>query len=319
MKKTYYKELKKLAYEEAKKKLRGSICPVITPFLENGDIDIETFQQLIHWQIESGSHGISVTGTSGEPSSLTIEERKRVMKIASETIAGRVFFAPGTGSTNHDETMELTKYAEELGADAAMVIVPYYNKPNQDALYTHFKIVAESVKIPIIIYNIPGRSAVNMEVTTMKRLVEDCPNIVGVKEANKDFEHVNRVLLNCGRDFLLYSGIELLCYPMLAIGGAGFISATANVEPAKVAELYNAWVAGDVERSQDLHFELMPLNDALFRDTNPAPAKVALGMMGKINPKLRLPLGPPSQAVTDEVRQTLISLDILPKETASQL
>lgn len=306
-----------LAYEEAKKKLRGSICPVVTPFTESGEIDEKAFVELINWQIESGSHGISVTGTSGEPSSLTIAERKRVMDLAMETIDGRVFFAPGTGSTNHDETMELTKYAEEIGADAAMVIVPYYNRPNQEALYQHFKTVADSVKTPIIIYNIPGRSAVNMEVSTMKRLAEDCPNIVGVKEANKDFEHVNRVLLNCGRDFLLYSGIELLCYPMLAIGGAGFISATANVEPVKVAELYNAWEAGDVARCQDLHFELMPLNDVLFKDTNPGPAKVALGMMGKINPKLRLPLGFPSEALKKEVRDTLIELGKLPKEAAT--
>lgn len=305
-----------MLYDEAKKKLRGSICPVVTPFTESGAIDEKAFIELINWQIDSGSHGISVTGTSGEPSSLTIAERKRVMELAKETIAGRVFFAPGTGSTNHDETMELTKYAEELGADAAMVIVPYYNKPNQEALYQHFKTVADSVETPIIIYNIPGRSAVNMEVSTMKRLVVDCPNIIGVKEANKDFEHVNRVLLNCGRDFLLFSGIELLCYPMLAIGGAGFISATANVEPTKVAEIYNAWVAGDVTRAQDLHFELMPLNDVLFKDTNPAPVKVALGMMGKITPKLRLPLGLPSAVIQQEVRESLIELAILPKEAS---
>ncbi len=303
-----------MVYHEAKKKLRGSICPVVTPFTESGAIDEKAFIELINWQIDSGSHGISVTGTSGEPSSLTIAERKRVMELAKETIAGRVFFAPGTGSTNHDETMELTKYAEEIGADAAMVIVPYYNKPNQEALYQHFKTVADSVTTPIIIYNIPGRAAVNMEVGTMKRLVENCPNIIGVKEANKDFEHVNRVLLNCGRDFLLFSGIELLCYPMLAIGGAGFISATANVEPTKVAELYNAWEAGDVAKAQDLHFELMPLNDVLFKDTNPAPVKVALGMMGKITPKLRLPLGVPSAEIQQEVRETLIELSILPKE-----
>ncbi|AMQ06950.1 2,4-dihydroxyhept-2-ene-1,7-dioic acid aldolase [Sporosarcina psychrophila] len=306
-----------MIYDEAKKKLRGSICPVVTPFTDSGAIDEKAFVELINWQIDSGSHGISVTGTSGEPSSLTIAERKRVMELAKETIAGRVFFAPGTGSTNHDETMELTKYAEELGADAVMVIVPYYNRPNQEALYQHFKTVADSVTTPIIIYNIPGRSAVNMEVSTMKRLVEDCPNIIGVKEANKDFEHVNRVLLNCGRDFLLFSGIELLCYPMLAIGGAGFISATSNVEPTKVAELYNAWVAGDVARAQDLHFELMPLNDALFKDTNPAPVKVALGMMGKITPKLRLPLGLPTAAIQQEVRESLIELAILPKEVTA--
>lgn len=302
-----------MAYEAEREKLKGSICPVITPFTEEGEFDEKTFIDLINWQIESGSHGISVTGTSGEPSSLTTEERKRVMKVASDTIAGRVPFTPGTGSTNHDETMELTKYAEELGADAVMVIVPYYNRPNQEALYQHFKTVADSVKIPVILYNIPGRSAVNLEISTMKRLVQDCPNIIGAKEANKDFEHVNRVLLECGRDFLLFSGIELLCYPMLAIGGAGFISATANVEPKKVAELYNAWQAGDIKKSQDLHFELMPLNDVLFKDTNPAPAKAALGMMGKATPKLRLPMGLPSDALQEEIRDVLVDLEILAK------
>ncbi|HLR79014.1 MAG TPA: 2,4-dihydroxyhept-2-ene-1,7-dioic acid aldolase [Bacillota bacterium] len=303
-----------MAYEEARKKLRGSICPVITPFTEDGVVDEQTFKQLVNWQIESGSHGISVTGTSGEPSSLTIAERKRIMDLATEAIDSRVIFTPGTGSTNHDETMELTKYAEEIGADAAMVIVPYYNKPNQEALYQHFKTVADSVDIPIIIYNIPGRTATNMEVQTMKRLVEDCPNIIGAKESNKDFEHVNRVLLNCGRDFLLYSGIELLCYPILAIGGAGFISATANVDPKRVAALYNAWDEGDIQKAQDLHFELMPLNDVLFKDTNPAPAKAALGMMGKITPQLRLPMGLPSTELQREIRETLVGLHLISQE-----
>lgn len=298
-------------YSEAKKKLRGSICPVITPFKEDGSIDETTFKELVDWQIESGSHGISVTGTSGEPSSMTVEERKRVMDLAKEAIDGRVFFTPGTGSTNFDEAMELTKYAEEIGADAAMVIVPYYNKPNQEALFDHFKTIADAVRIPIIIYNIPGRTAVNMEVETMKRLVDACPNIIGAKESNKDFEHVNRVLLHCGRDFLLYSGIELLCYPMLAIGGAGFISATANVDPVRVAKLYDLWAAGDVAGAQDMHYELMPLNDVLFKDTNPAPVKAALGMMGKITPKLRRPLGLPTEELQREVRETLEGLDLM--------
>lgn len=297
-------------YEEIKQKLRGSICPVITPFKANYEIDFKKQSELIEFQLENGTHGISVTGTSGEPSSLTTEERVQVMENAMETVNGRVPFAPGTGSVNHDETMYLTKKAQEMGADAAMVIVPYYNKPNQHGLYKHFKTVADSVDIPIIIYNIPGRTALNMEVSTMARLVKDCPNIVGVKEANKNFEHVNRVLLNCGRDFLLYSGIELLCYPMLAIGGAGSISATANVEPKKVADMHNAWDKGDIKKVQDLHFELMNLNDVLFKDTNPAPSKAALGMMGKINPTLRLPMDLPSKALQDEIRQTLKQYNI---------
>ncbi|GAK09031.1 LOW QUALITY PROTEIN: dihydrodipicolinate synthase [Geomicrobium sp. JCM 19038] len=292
-------------YEEIKKRLRGSIAPVITPFKANYDIDFDKQSELIEYQLENGSHAISVTGTSGEPSSLTTEERVQVMENAMKTINGRVPFAPGTGSTNHDETLYLTKKAEEMGADAAMVIVPYYNKPNQKALYKHFKAVADSVEIPIIIYNIPGRTAQTLKLITMAQLVKDCPNIIGAKESNKDFEHVNRVLLKCGRDFLLFSGIELLCYPMLTIGGAGSISATANVEPAKVAEMHNAWERGDIETARNLHFELMNLNDVLFKDTNPAPVKAALGMMGMIEPVLRMPMDLPSESLQKEIRKTL--------------
>ncbi|MFL0365437.1 2,4-dihydroxyhept-2-ene-1,7-dioic acid aldolase [Pseudobacillus sp. 179-B 2D1 NHS] len=299
--------------QEAKEKLKGSIAPVITPFKQDESLDLDTFKSLINWQIESGSHGVSVTGTSGEPSSLTVEERELVMETAIQTINGRVPFAPGTGSVNFNEALRLTKAAQEMGADAAMVIVPYYNKPSQHALYTHYKTIADAVDIPIVVYNIPGRTGVNLEVKTLARLVEDCPNIIGAKESNKDFEHVNRVLLNCGRDFKLFSGIELLCYPMLTIGGAGSISATANVAPAQVAEMHNAWMEGNTERALELHYELMPLNDVLFKDTNPAPVKAALGMMGKIEPVLRKPMALPTQELQDEIRDVLKSYNILPE------
>lgn len=293
-------------FDEAKQRLRGSISPVITPFNEDGSIDFDSFEKIINWHIESGSHGISVTGTTGEPSSLTVEERVQVMEAAAKAINGRVPFVPGTGSTNHQETLYLTKKAQEIGADAVLVIVPYYNKPSQHALFKHFKAVADSVpELPIILYNIPGRTATNLQIDTMVKLKDACPNIIGVKESNKDFEHINRVLLKCGRDFNLYSGIELLCYPMLAIGGAGHISATANVVPDKVAEIYNAWRDGDVQRSLDLHYDLMELNDVLFKDTNPAPIKAALGMMGKIKPILRLPMDLPTQELQDEIRSVV--------------
>ncbi|HEX6922895.1 MAG TPA: 2,4-dihydroxyhept-2-ene-1,7-dioic acid aldolase [Bacillales bacterium] len=297
---------------EAKEKIRGSVAPIVTPFHEDGSVDEKTLADLVDWHIESGSHGVSVTGTTGEPSSLSIQEREKVMEIAINRGRGRVPVVPGTGSTNHDETMHLTKLSQEMGADAALVIVPYYNKPSQHALYKHYKTVADAVDIPIIVYNIPGRTAVNMEVETLARLNEDCPNIIGVKESNKDFEHVNRVLLNCGRDFLLFSGIELLCYPMLAIGGAGYISATANVVPDKVADLYNRWSEGDVKGAQDLHYELMPLNDVLFKDTNPAPLKAALGMIGRIHPKLRLPMDLPSEQLQEEIRTVLKNYTAVP-------
>lgn len=306
-------------YEELRKRLRGSVAPIITPFDEKMAIDTKALVSLIEWHIASGTHAISVTGTTGEPSSLTIEERELVMETAIKAAAGRVPVVPGTGSTNHAETMHLTKRAQEMGADAALVIVPYYNRPNQQALYNHFKIVADSVDIPILIYNIPGRTATNLEVKTLARLAEDCQNIIGVKESNKDFEHVNRVLLHCGRDFLLYSGIELLCYPMLAIGGAGHVSATANIAPKEVADLYNYWAAGEVDKAIDLHYKLMPLNDVLFKDTNPGPLKAAMGMMGKINPALRLPMGPPSEALQVEIRQTLVDYGLLEQKVGTPL
>lgn len=300
---------------EARARIRGSVAPIITPFKEDGGLDETTLRDLVNWHIASGSHGVSITGTTGEPSSLDINEREKVMEIAINTANGRVSVVPGTGSTNHKETIHLTKRAQEMGADAALVIVPYYNKPSQHALYKHFKAVADAVDLPIIIYNIPGRTAVNLEVKTLARLNEDCPNIIGVKESNKDFEHVNRVLLNCGRDFLLFSGIELLCYPMLAIGGAGSVSATANVVPDKVAALHDKWAKGDLEGALNLHYELMPLNDVLFKDTNPAPLKAALGMMGRIHPKLRLPMDLPSEELQKEIRSVLKNYTEVPDRT----
>lgn len=304
-------------FEEVKQTLKGSICPVITPFKQNGEVDYEKMSDLINWQIESGSHGISVTGTSGEPSSLTVDERLKVMENAIKTVNGRVPVVPATGSTNHDETMYITKSAQEMGATAVMVIVPYYNRPNQNALYKHYKTVADSIDIPLIVYNIPGRTAVNLEVQTLARLVEDCKNIIGAKESNKDFEHINRVMHACGKDFLLFSGIELLCYPMLTIGGAGSISATANVAPDKVAQMHDAWFEGDIEKALNLHYELLPLNDVLFKDTNPGPVKAALGMMGKINPHLRLPMDLPSDELQNEIRETLVQYNMIQKSFSS--
>lgn len=292
-------------YQELKKRLRGSIAPVVTPFNEDYSIDFETQEKLINWQIESGSHAISVCGTTGEPSSLTTEERVQVMENAARVINGRVPFVPATGSVNFDETIYLTQKAKELGADAVLIIVPYYNKPSQHALYDHYKTIAETVDVPIIVYNIPGRTAVNLHVDTLARLVKDVPQIIGVKESNKDFEHVNRVLQKCGRDFNLYSGIELLCYPMLAIGGAGHISATANLLPKEIANLYNDYEAGNIQGALDHHFELMELNDVLFEDTNPAPLKAAMGMMGIAKPILRRPMALPTQELQDKLRNIL--------------
>jgi 4-hydroxy-tetrahydrodipicolinate synthase len=274
--------------------MRGSIVPLVTPFTAEGSLDEAALEGLVEWQIDSGSHGISVTGTTGEPSALSLDERERVMEHAAGTVAGRVPFVPGTGTNNLDETIRLTRAAERLGADAALVIVPYYNRPSQEGLYRYFRALAGEVRLPIVVYNIPGRTAVNMAPSTMARLRRDAPSIVGVKESNKDFEHVSRVLHECGRDFLVYSGIELLCYPMLAIGGSGHVSATANVFPREVGDLYNHVAAGRWKEAEDLHYHLLPMNDVLFVETNPGPLKWVMGKLGMINPFLRPPLCEPS-------------------------
>lgn len=285
-------------------RLRGSIVPVVTPF-KDGALDLDGLARLIDWQIGMGSHGISVTGTTGEPTSLTLAERKLVMRTAAEAVHQRVPFVPGTGSTNHAETLELSRYAETLGVDAILVITPYYNRPSQQGLFMHFDAVAKSVDLPVILYNIPGRTAVNLEIDTVARLHDANSNIVGVKEANKDFEHVNRLLHQMGRDFLVYSGIELLCFPVLAIGGAGYVSATGNLMPREVASLYDLVCAGQWQAARDLHFHLMTLNDAVFMEINPVPVKTALGMMGKISPEVRLPLSPMSAANQERLRGIL--------------
>ncbi|HFQ94027.1 MAG TPA: 2,4-dihydroxyhept-2-ene-1,7-dioic acid aldolase [Anaerolineae bacterium] len=284
--------------------MKGSIVPVVTPF-RDGAVDLDGLADLIEWQIAGGSHGISVTGTTGEPGSLSLEERKLVMKAAAEAVNGRVPYAPGTGSVNHAETLELTRYAQEIGADAALVITPYYMRPSQEGLFRHFDAVAKSVDIPLILYNIPGRAAVNLEIDTVARLKEANDNVIGVKESNKDFEHINRLMRRMGPDFNVYSGIELLCFPILALGGAGYVSATGNLMPREAAELYNLTVDGRWEEARELHFRLMPLNDAIFLEINPVPVKTALGMMGKISPELRLPLSPLSAANRKKLQKIL--------------
>jgi 4-hydroxy-tetrahydrodipicolinate synthase len=291
-------------------RLRGSIVPLVTPF-HDGRLDEDALRRLVEFQIRHGSHGISVLGTTGEPTSLTPDERERVMALAVEAAGGRVPVLVGTGSNNHDETLRYTRLAERLGADAVLSIVPYYNKPSQRGLYEHFRRAAAATRLPVVLYNIPGRSAVNLEPDTIAQLHAACENIVGVKEANTNLDQVSRVLARCGRDFLVYSGIETLCFPMLALGGAGHVSATANVAPERVALLYDLCAAGRWDEARDLHYELLELNEVLFLETNPGPVKAALGMMGLIDPEVRLPLAPVSEATAERVRAALDRLGLL--------
>lgn len=292
--------------------MKGSLVPLVTPF-DHGRIDDRRFTGLIEWQIDSGSHGIVIGGTTGEPGALSEEEREHLIALAVQTARGRVPVVAGTGSTNHAETLRLTQTARRLGADAALVVTPYYTRPTQEGLYRHFRSIADAVDIPIILYNIPGRAAVNLEPETTARLAADCRNVIGVKEANKDFEHVNRVLHLCGRSFLVFSGIEMLCFPLLAIGGAGHVSATGNVLPHEVAHLYDLCAAGRWEEARDLHYTLLPMNEALFIETNPVPVKTALGLMGKINPEVRLPLAPMSEPHTNRLRIVMQEYGLLPE------
>jgi 4-hydroxy-tetrahydrodipicolinate synthase len=291
--------------------LRGAITPLVTPF-RDGAVDVAALERLVEFQIENGSHGIGVAGTTGEPTSLSAEERQLLIETAVRAARGRVPVLAGTGSVHHEETLRFTRFARQVGAAAALLIVPYYVRPSQAGLYAHFRAVAEAVPdLPVMLYNIPGRSAVNLEPATMAQLRRDCPNIFGVKEANTDFAQISKVLHACGRDFGVYSGIEALCFPMLALGGAGHVSATGNVLPRQVADLYNLCAEGHWEEARDLHYWLLEINEVLFIETNPAPVKAALGMMGLIAPDLRLPLAPISTASEERLRTVMEKYGLL--------
>lgn len=301
--------------DQARRRLRGSIVPLVTPFTPENEIDQVALKTLIDWQLESGTHGISTTGTTGEPAALSILERERMISLVVQMVGGRVPVLAGTGTNNLEETLRLTRYAEAAGADAVLVIVPYYNRPSQEGLYRYFRAVAEATGLAVVVYNIPGRTAVNLEPETLARIVDDCPNVIGVKEANPNLHQVSEILHLLGRDFLVYSGIEALSFPMLALGGAGHVAATANVMPREVADLYNLAVEGRWEEARALHYRLLPLNEALFLETNPGPVKTALGWMGKIHPRLRLPLAPPSPATEARLRRVMVDLGLLTEAT----
>jgi 4-hydroxy-tetrahydrodipicolinate synthase len=264
-------------------KIRGSIAPVVSPFTAEGAPDLDGLRALIRWQLDRGTHGISLGGSTGEPSAQSIQERARAITVAAAEIGDRVPFVPGTGSAKLDETLALTAIAQEAGADAVLIITPYYARPTQEGLFSWYSTVArEFPGLPLIAYNVPSRTAVDIAPETVARLRKAHDNIVGVKETTRDFEHFSRVLHVAGRDTLLWSGIELLCLPLLALGGAGFVSATANLAPRAVARMYEHWQAGEFEAARELHFGLHPVTDVIFTETNPAAAKWVLARAGLI-------------------------------------
>jgi 4-hydroxy-tetrahydrodipicolinate synthase len=296
-------------------RIRGSIAPVVSPFTADGAPDLVSLRALIRWQIDSGTHGISLGGSTGEPSAQTTAERATAIRAASWEINDEVPFVPGTGSAKLDDTLQLTETARHAGADAVLIITPYYARPTQDGLFSWYSAVAsEFPDLPIIAYNVPSRTAVDIAPETVARLRKAHDNIVGVKETTKDFEHFSRVLHVAGRDTLVWSGIELLCLPLLALGGAGFVSATANLAPGAVARMYEHWEAGEFDKARELHFGLHPVTDVIFTETNPAAAKWVLARAGLIRagfvrPPL-VPLTEPGQRrVLELLRQGAPVLD----------
>jgi 4-hydroxy-tetrahydrodipicolinate synthase len=289
--------------------IRGAITPLVTPFHPDGSLDLDTIARLVDWQLEQGSHGISVGGSTGEPTSQTVAERIEVMRAAAAAVDGRAPFLPGTGTARLDETLELTAEAQRLGAAAALVVAPYYARPTQQGLFEWYAAVAREFEdLPIIVYNVPIRSAVDIAPATVGRLRRAFGNVVGIKETTRDFEHVSHVLAECGADFIALSGIELLCYPMLALGGAGHLSCAGNFAPRPVAELYDAFAAGDHDRARRLHFELHPLVEAAFIETNPVPAKWIMERLGVLpSAHVRAPLAPLSEASAHRIEELLAS------------
>jgi 4-hydroxy-tetrahydrodipicolinate synthase len=266
----------------------GSIIAIVTPF-RNGKVDERAFAELIEWQIANGTNGVVPCGTTGESATLTHEEHHRVVRLAVEVVNRRVPVIAGTGSNSTEEAISLTRHAQQAGADGALLITPYYNKPTQEGLYRHYKAVAEAVDIPQVLYNIPGRTGVNMLPATVARLAV-MKNIVGIKEGSGSVQQASDIAQSCGDRLTVLSGDDPLTLPMMAVGAKGVITVTANVMPKEMAQLVASFLAGRVDEARRIHFALSPLFAALFYETNPIPVKEALGMMGKIDPELRLPL-----------------------------
>jgi 4-hydroxy-tetrahydrodipicolinate synthase len=287
----------------------GAMVAIVTPF-SNGKVDEEAFRRLINFQIENGTQAIIPCGTTGESATFTHEEHKFVVEFTIKEVNGRVPVIAGTGSNSTAEAIELTRHAREAGADAALMICPYYNKPTQEGLYQHFKAVAEAVPMPIIMYNIMARTGVNMVPETVARLA-GIDNIVGTKEASGNLQQMTEIIELCGPTFDVISGDDPLTLPLMAVGGTGVISVASNVAPGQVLEMTSAFLNGDLAKAQELNIRLQPLFRALFLETNPIPVKMALGFMGMIDPEMRLPLYPMGPANTEKLKKVLADYGLL--------
>lgn len=291
-------------------KIQGSIPALITP-MKDGAVDEKAFRKFVAWQIKEGSHGLVPVGTTGESPTVTPEEHKRIIEICIEEADGKVPVIAGTGSNNTAEAIDYTAHAKKAGADAALIVVPYYNKPTQDGIYAHFKAIADAVDIPVFVYNVPGRTVANISVETLGRLVKDCRNIVGVKDATADMTRPSRQRLLSGEGFIQLSGEDGTALGFNAHGGVGCISVTANVAPRLCAEFQEATLKSDYKAALKLQDRLMPLHHALFVETSPGPIKYAVSLLGHCTPEARLPMVPVADSTKKAVKDAMTHAGLL--------
>jgi 4-hydroxy-tetrahydrodipicolinate synthase len=288
---------------------KGSLVALITPF-RAGKVDEKAFQDLVEWHVAEGTHGLVPCGTTGESPTLSHEEHRRVVELCIEASRGRIPVIAGTGSNSTDEAIELTRHARKAGANAALVVTPYYNKPTQEGLFRHFKAIVEAVDIPVVVYNIPGRSVVDISVETMARIAK-LPNIVGVKESTGDVSRITKHRLLIGEGFCQVSGEDYLALAQMAAGADGCISVTANVAPRQLSQMHLACQRGDYAAARAIHERLAPLHEALFVETSPAPVKYAASLLGKCVPDIRLPLVEPGEATRARVKAAMVHAGLL--------
>jgi 4-hydroxy-tetrahydrodipicolinate synthase len=283
---------------------QGSIVAIVTPF-KDGMVDEPKLRELIEFHASNGTDGIVPCGTTGESPTLSHEEHERVVEVTVQAVRGRMSVIAGTGSNSTSEAIRLTKHAEKAGADGALLVVPYYNKPNQKGLYEHYAKIAESVSIPLIVYNIPGRTGVDLLPETLAKLAEDHKNIAGLKEATGNLRRASEVVSLCPENFVVLSGDDNITLPIMSVGGKGVISVVANIAPADVAAMCHAFLKGDLETAKKYHYKTFPLAIDLFIETNPIPVKTAMALMGMLNGDMRLPLSSMSESNLNKLKSTL--------------
>ena len=289
---------------------KGSLVALITPMREDGAVDEKAFAEFVDWQIKEGTHGVVPVGTTGESPTLSHDEHRRVVEIAIEVSNGRIPVIAGAGSNSTEEAIALTRHAKEAGADAALIVTPYYNKPTQEGMFLHYTAIADAVDLPIIIYNIPPRSVVDMSVETMARLAKH-PNIIGVKDATANLVRPLHTRRACGDDFCQLSGEDHTALSFNAAGGVGCISVTANVAPRLCSEMQTAWAEGRLADAMAIQNRLVPLHDALFAETSPGPVKYAASLMGKTSERCRLPLAPLMGPTRERVKAAMTGIGLL--------